>query len=168
MRRSLSLSVLTATISLGAFSGTLPAGRVFTLRNARVACTVAVEGGHLSGDRVELIGGKGERSPRPAVETDAGFALDLMWSDWRPPGKKNNGENPVMLREGDFTFERSDSASGDRGEKDLVLFFAGPERALFLRVTYRLGKDDFYVRRNVAVMDTSGGETASCAVIPPS
>jgi hypothetical protein len=156
MQRSLSLLVLAATMTLGAISATLPPGKLFTLRNARISCSVGVEGGHLSNDRVEVLTGKGDHAPRPAVETDAGFALDLMWSDWRPPGKKNNGENPVTLSERDFTFDRADSASGDRGEKDLMLYFAGPERALFLRVTYRLGKDDFYVRRNVAVMDSAG------------
>ena len=156
MRRPFFLSLIAATMTLGAISATLPAGKLFTLRNARISCSVTVDGGHLSNDRVELLNGKGDHPPRPAIETDAGFALDLMWSDWRPPGKKNNAENPVMLRERDFTFDRADSASGDRGEKDLMLYFAGPERALFLRVTYRLGKDDFYVRRNVSVMDSAG------------
>ena len=156
MRPPLCLLPLAAAITLGAMAGTLPPRQVFTLRNARISCTVAVEGGHLSNDRVEVLTGRAGRTPPAAVETDAGFALDLMWSDWRPPGKKNNAENPVMLREGDFTFDRADSASGDRGEKDLILYFAGPERALSLRVTYRLGKDDFYIRRNVAVMDSAG------------
>ncbi len=156
MRRSLWLSLVAATITLGAFSGTLPARQIFMLRNARISCTVAVEGGHLSYDRVEVLTGKGDHATLPAVETDAGFALDMMWSEWRPPGKKNNAENPVMLKAGDFMFDRADSASGARGDKDLVLYFAGPEGALLLRVTYRLGSDDFYVRRNVAVMDTAG------------
>ena len=154
MRRSLSLLLIAATFTPGAFSGTLPAGSKFSLSNGRISCTVALEGGRLSYDRVELSPPGGHHSPAPAVETDAGFSLDLMWSDWRPPGKKNNAENPVILTAADFTFDRAVSDSGDRGGKDLILYFAGPERALLLRVTYRIEGDDFYVRRSLAVMDS--------------
>jgi hypothetical protein len=156
MRRLLSLSLIAAAFTPGAFSGTLPLERVFTLSNARISCTVVLEGGRLSYDRVEMFGAEGDHPRLPAVETDAGFSLEVMWSDWRPPGMKNNAENPVTLRGGDFMFERADSATGGHGEKDLLLYFAGPDRALHIRLMYRLGPDDFYVRRNVAVMDSTG------------
>ena len=158
MSRSFLLSLLCAAIPLSAFSGSTPERRAFTIANDHLSCTVTTERGHLSSDRVILAGTGDNRVPAaPAsVETDAGFSLDLMWSDWRPPGRKNNGENPVSLTAEDFTLEGADSAHGERGEKILMLSFAGPEGGLRLRVTYALGGGDFYVRRNIAVMDSAG------------
>jgi hypothetical protein len=158
MNRSFLLSLLCAAVPLSAFSGTPPERRVFSLASNRIVCTITTEGGHLSADRVTLAGTGENRAPAalPSVETDAGFSLELMWSDWRPPGRKNNAENPVTLRAEDFMLDRADSARGERGEKMLMLYFSGPERALRVRVTYSLGVGDFYVRRSVAVMDTAG------------
>jgi hypothetical protein len=156
MHRPLCLSLIAAVVALSAHSGMLTPRQAFTLANSRISCRVTLERGHLSGDRVDLLGGKKDRFTLQGVETDAGFTLDIMWSDWRPPGKKNNAENPVSLTAGDFTFDRADSGSAGRGEKDLNLYFRGPERVLQVRVTYRLGAGDFYVRRNVSVMDSAG------------
>jgi len=160
MSRILIPIVLAAAVASSVLSGTPSHREEFTLANSRISCAVTLEGGHIASDRITLAGRKGDRSfpGVRSVETDGGFTLDVMWSDWRPPGKKNNAENPVSLTAGDFTFERADSASVVAGEKDLALYFAGPDLSLFVRVTYRLAGEDFYLRRDVAVMDsTSAG-----------
>jgi hypothetical protein len=154
MPRYIAISLL-AACTLSARAGVSSGPRTFTLSNGRIACTVSIDGGRLSGDRVELPARGGGSLLRRAVETDAGFSLDIMWSDWRPPGKMNNAENPVTLSAGDFTFDRADSGSYGAGGKELSLYFQGPERALQACVTYRVGAHDCYVRRSVAVMDSA-------------
>ncbi len=152
MQRSVATLVLLAAFAPLAFGAAPPSRRSFRLANPVVTCTVILEGGHLVSDIVAL---SGAAHGFPAVETDAGFSLDLMWSDWRFPGADNNAENPVILNARDFTFDRSDTASGPRGGSVLNLYFSGPERALQVRVTYALGAGDMYVRRSVAVADSA-------------
>jgi len=129
----------------------------FTIHNTRLACTVGIQDGHIAFDRVQLLPGPGPTgSAAPAaVETDGNFSLEIAWSDWRPPGAKNNGENPVTLTARDFTFDTATTAPGTRGGSELTLLLAGPDNALSLRVTYALGADDFYVRKTLAVADTA-------------
>ena len=129
----------------------------YSIHNTRLACTVGIRDGHIAFDRLQLLprAGAGE-SAAAAAETDGNFALEITWSDWRPPGAKNNGENPVTLTAKDFTFDSAMTAPGTRGGTELTLLFTGPDNALALRVTYALGAEDFYARKTVAVMDTAG------------
>jgi len=78
-----------------------------------------------------------------------------MWSDWQAPGKENNADNPVVLTKKDFVFTGADSAGGPEDMKELHLFFKGPQRGLALRLTYRLGRQDFYIRRSVELCDST-------------
>ncbi|HTO93130.1 MAG TPA: hypothetical protein VMM80_02120, partial [Bacteroidota bacterium] len=130
----------------------------YSMHNTRLECTVGIQDGHIAFDRLRLLGAAGPAgSATPAaVETDGNFSLEIMWSDWRPPGARNNGENPVTLTGKDFTFDTATTAPGMRGGTELTLLFTGPDNALTLRVTYALGADEFYVRKTIAVMDTSG------------
>lgn len=153
MQRIPVVALLLAAITAAAACGTPQLRRSFTLSGGKLRCTVTLEAGHIVSERLTLTGGTRARASRgePEVETDGGFSLDLMWSDWRPPGKKNNAENPVFLTARDFTFVGADSAPG----KFLRLSFAGPDGALALRVTYAPGAGGFYMRRSVSVMDTA-------------
>ena len=129
----------------------------YVLRNSRLTCTVGVQAGHIVFDRVQLLpaAGSSGSAALPAVETDGNFALDIMWSDWRPPGARNNAENPILLTAKDFTFDTAMTAPGMRGGSELTLLFSGPDHAIMLRVVYALGAEDFYIRKSLALMDTS-------------
>ncbi|HUI09481.1 MAG TPA: hypothetical protein VL221_04085 [Bacteroidota bacterium] len=130
----------------------------FTIHNTVLTCTVGIQEGHLAFDRVLLnpAGGSSSSAELIPVETDGDFALEIMWSDWRPPGAKNNGENPVTLTARDFTFDTASTVPGTRGGTELRLDFTGPDGTIRLRVTYGIGAGDFYVRKTIAVMDSTG------------
>ncbi len=127
--------------------------RTFKLENQRIRCSVQVKAGVLSSDRVEMAGARTGSKQRPSLETDAGFAVDLMYTDWRAPGKQNNADNPVMLRAKDFRLAgfREETTGNSRM---LSLSFAGVDNPLQLSVTYRLDNGSTTVRRKIAVRDT--------------
>ena len=129
------------------------ATRTFVLDNGLIECQVVIAHERLDSDRLTLRDAGGDL--HPSVRTDADFALDIMWSDWQAPGKENNADNPVVLTKKDFVFTGADSAGGPEDMKELHLFFKGPQRGLALRLTYRLGRQDFYIRRSVELCDST-------------
>jgi len=121
---------------------------------------VNFENGQLVSDRLDAqpkwVSQFGTRRT-PSIETDADFALDVMYTDWRAPGKQNNADNPVMLTKKNFTLAKQESKEFAGGTKELSLYFKGNETTIELRMTYRLEPEAFYVRRNIAVIDTVFG-----------
>ena len=127
--------------------------QTFTLDNGVVRCEVEVVGGRLAVDRLTLTGEAGSA----ILETDAGFAVDVMWTSWRAPGKKNNADNPVILDNDDFTFVRTDEKTYECGSKVLSLYFSGNRGSIDLCVKYLLRPDDPTARRKVCLSDTTYG-----------
>ena len=91
------------------------------------------------------------------METDAGFALEVMWTGWRAPGKVNNADNPVTLTAQDFRLEQQEIIELEGDVKQLRLFFKGIDIPIDLCLTYQLEPGAFYIRRKVAVKDSSFG-----------
>ncbi len=146
--------IMAAPLPVGAGEKTEAAQQqTFILDNGVVCCEVEVAGGRLAADRLTLTGVKG----RAVLETDAGFAVDVMWTGWRAPGKKNNADNPVMLGNGDFTFVRADEKTTECGSKVLSLYFSSNRGSIDLCVKYLLRPDDPTVRRRVCLSDTTYG-----------
>jgi hypothetical protein len=131
-----------------------------TIENSKVRCAVAFEYGRLVSDRLDATAAwcaeVGTTTP-PAVETDAGFAIDVMYTDWQAPGKANNADNPVLFTKNDFQLVSDSTTTGGNGTKELSLTFKGKESTIEMLMTYRLEPDAFYVRRNIAVRDTAFG-----------
>jgi hypothetical protein len=131
-----------------------------SLENGKVKCSVNVEEGQLVSDRLEAQTkwidqfGSGQV---PVVETDADFALDLMYTDWEAPGKANNADNLILLTKKDFVLVDQSTKDLAGGAKELALNLKGKQTPFELRIIYQLGADAFYVRRNVAVMDSKFG-----------
>ena len=130
----------------------------FSLENAQVRCTVKIVGGKLISDRLETqngwvstVGGSAS-----AIETNADFAVDLMYTDWNAPGKANNADNLITLTKNSFSFERRETTQLPNGRKELALYFNGIGYLIQLRITYALDSNSFYVRRNIALLDTAG------------
>jgi len=126
-----------------------------TLENNRVKVSVKIENGELVSDRLETVSAWSEKfgsSQIASIETDADFALDVMYTDWQAPEKANNADNPILLTKKDFDLD-STSVNND----SLVLFFRSKESTIDLQVTYRLEPNDFYFRRTIAVRDTAFG-----------
>ena len=142
-----------AAVRAGAETGS--SGQALWLDNGRVSCEVRLENGRLAGDRLAAaIGPDGK--PGDALETDADFCLDVVWTDWRAPGKIDNADNPVRLGKDFFRFDRHEAVAGEGGAQDLVLYFKGRDIPLELRLTYRLAPGDFFVRRRLEVLDPGG------------
>ncbi len=138
--------------------------RRLCLANDLVKFSVILESDRLAGD--ELAAQHGwltEQAERGlSLETDADFGLDIMWTDWRAPGKVDNADNLVVLSKEDFRFEGHRERELPDGGKELEMNFSGRDAPLELRVTFRLEPDSFYVRRKLAVCSdkTPAGETA--------
>ena len=161
--------------------------RTISLQNQQVVLEVELQDGRLAGDRLTSVtsstpNGNAPRDDARIVATNAGFALKIMWTGWRAPGKVHNADNPVLLTARNFEFQgkvdqvgpwlqlpestdQAAAASGGQAEattksrgymgRRMVLFFRGTDNPLELRVTYEMGID-FWVRKRIAVRDTTG------------
>ena len=87
------------------------------------------------------------------VQTDADFALDIMWSGWHAPEKVSNAENPVVLTKEAFRLEHYDVRRLEN-TKELNLFLKGINNSFDLQLTYQLEEKAFYVRRKLAIRDS--------------
>jgi hypothetical protein len=127
------------------------------IENHQVKCVVQVQGSQLLSDRLEVQPAWAAKAggATTAVETDADFAIDLMYTDWEAPGKANCADNLITLTKKNFTFQHQDMREGADGAKELVLYFGGVDHLVQLMVTYRIEPTWFYVKRNIAVCDTA-------------
>ena len=130
-----------------------PQSQTFTIENSVVRCDIRVEDGHLSSDMLTLTGQLGDAS----LVTDAGFAVDVMWTSWRAPGMKYNADNPVILGNSDFKFVRAHETEYECGSKELALFFSSDRGSIDLCVKYLLRPGDPVARRKVVLSDEKHG-----------
>jgi len=128
------------------------------LENSRVKCSVQLEGDQLVSDRLEILPkwASQVRGSPAAIETDADFGLDLMYTDWDAPGKANNADNLILMTKKYFSYVSDETRELSDGTKELALSFKGVGHSIRLCMTYRLGPNAFYVKRNIAVQDSSG------------
>jgi hypothetical protein len=140
---------------------------VFALGNGLVRCSITIKSGALAGDRLEVLpsGVKAKAQPPAAVEADADFAIDVMWTDWQAPGKVNNADNPVVLTKEDFAFRGHTVQELASGAEEVELTFEGRDQPLEVRLDYELEPGAFYVRRRLAVRQGAAPSPAN-AVAP--
>lgn len=144
---------LTASVPAGVVrsgTGTEGSRKTCWLENDQLRCSIFFDGDRLAGERLDgLPAGTGA----PAVETDAGFALELVWTDWQAPGKINNADNPVRFTSENFSLARRETIAMPSGGCGWDLFLQGDGNPLRIRLSYRLEPGDFFIRRQVAVFD---------------
>lgn len=133
--------------------------RVITIQNALITCDLILRSGLPAGER---IAGKPDwivpfGTEVAELTSDGDFAFELMWTGWRAPGRANNADNLVRFSSPDFQFERIQESELPGGVKELRVFFRVKQTRLLLQLVYQLEPDAFYIRRKVAVRDTSGG-----------
>ncbi len=167
MKRRILPAAIAAVIGVGLLSAAIPAPQpanaegvtTLSLENGVIRCSIQIENGAFRSERLDLMPGTplwSEPPPPPAIGMDADFAIDVMFTDWSAPGKIDNADNPVLLTKKDFVIVSSEPRA-DGGAKELTLEFAGVNHPIELRVTYRLEPDAFYVKRSLAVRDTTSG-----------
>jgi hypothetical protein len=88
-------------------------------------------------------------------ETDGGFGMEIMWTDWQAPPFFNNAENPARFTGADFHVARWEIRELEKGEKELDLHLAGTMMQLLARRSYRLAPGRPYVRFGLALADTT-------------
>jgi hypothetical protein len=153
------ISIIFLSTSINLISQSI-APNTFILENSKVKCTVRIEKNQIISDRLETQSKWEEQvgsNNTAAIETDADFAIDVMYTDWSAPGKINNADNPVMLTKKDFYLVNQIKKAEEKNYQELVFDFKGKETSIELRITYQLFPEAFYVKRNIAVMDTVFG-----------
>jgi len=132
--------------------------RSLSLENPHVKLSVRIENDRLLSDRLEVQPQWASQvaGAEASIETDADFALDVMFTDWNAPGKANNADNLILMTKERFSLLSHDQRELAGGAKELSLTFKGIGHSIRLVLTYRLEPHAFYVKRNVAVEDSSG------------
>jgi hypothetical protein len=153
---------LSLLITLGAVTATGQSKekKEYRLENEKLHFSIVVTDSQIVSDRLEVTRDWARENGNrvgAVVETDADFSVDLMYTDWQAPGKANNADNELLLTKKDFILIDAQTVPLPDGGQSVVLTFRGNETTLLARITYRLGKDDFIVRRNLALMDSSFG-----------
>ncbi|MDZ7339038.1 MAG: alpha-galactosidase [candidate division KSB1 bacterium] len=132
-----------------------PAERVVVLRNECLACSLTVRGGVLVGETISAepvwLGLHGARSLR--LQGDGDFAVELFWTDWSAPGKRDNADNEVTISAGVLQSVSCDTATLADGTREAKLLFKHVHSSLQVLLTYQLPPARPYVRRQVAVSD---------------
>ncbi|MHB1921668.1 MAG: alpha-galactosidase [Chitinophagaceae bacterium] len=133
--------------------------QIFSLHNSMVDQRVVIRKGQLGGD--ELIGKKAWLSKfggsQDGFFTDGDFALKMMWTGWRAPGKTFNADLRVVFTKKDYRLTSHQFRQGQKGATDLDLFFSpiNPENTIQLKITYSLKPGKFYARRKISILDST-------------
>ncbi len=129
-----------------------------TLQNEHIRLTVQVRQGHIKSEKITALQDQNAffNGVLPVLQSDGDFALNVMWTDWQAPGKKNNAENPALLTKNDFRMVHSKNTI-QNGIKELVIEFKGKNIPLIATLTYRLAPGDFFIKKQLSVRDTTYG-----------
>lgn len=129
----------------------------FKLENGKILYTMTVENGAIKAEELKRPSKSGVDHGFSALRGAGGFALELMWTDWRAPGKANNADNLASLTDKDFILDRAEKG-GTAGEtEEWRLFFKGKDWiSLELCLKVRLEPGAFFVKRQLLVSDPAG------------
>ena len=128
------------------------------LQNGRVILKVAVGGPNVLHQTLSI--------DSAVVESDGDFGLDVMYTDWQAPGKANNAENPVLFTKADFVPVSSTVRDLPSGSKELTIFMKARETTFIVALTYLLDEKATYIKRKIAVEDTTFGHHFLRSLIP--
>jgi len=169
MRFSPLLTVLVLVITCG--SGWCPGqdarvtvteiapGQAFRLENGRLRCDLRWENGRLVAEQLTRLPAADAPAgaPTPGWADDGGFALEVTWTGWQAPGRRNNAENPVTFTAADFRLERWQADPPGPGPREVRLFLTGYQHPLQACLVYRLGPEDDWIRRRLEIRDPGRG-----------
>jgi len=129
------------------------------LSNSKISYTLIIDGNVIVSDKLETQKKWSRQfSNNSAVEfkTDGGFAFNVMYSDWRAPGKQNNADNPVTLDKTLFSFQKYGIKNNNDGSKEITLHLKGIGISPEVTIKLLLGLNDFYLRKKIAISDSAG------------
>ncbi len=126
----------------------------YKLENDKLRCLISFENDQLAYD---LLENKNGDEPEQ-LKTDADFTLDLMWTGWRPPGKMNNAENPLLLSKKDFRLLNQQEIAHAEGGTETHFILQGINSPFQLKLIYKIKPGWFYVKKKIAICDTIFGK----------
>jgi hypothetical protein len=131
--------------------------KYFNLRNDKIECVIVMNQAQIESDILKILPEWNAKygTNSDSIKTDANFSLEVMYTDWYAPGKINNADNPIKFSKKDFKFERYELMEISNNTKELIFFLKGIGFPLQLKISYRLESDKFYVRRKIALSDTT-------------
>ncbi len=150
MKHFLSLAVaLVMAVSVWAQTET------YTLENGKIAYSLSFRDGIISGDTLRTLESWAQQNDSHpfAIVTDADFSIDIFWTGWSAPGKKQNADNDVHFTKKDFILD-SVSISRVHGGQKAEFFFKPEGHHLLLAMTYFLPDSAFYIRKKLTIRDT--------------
>jgi len=127
------------------------------LSNHKIMYTVTIDGKNLFSDKVETqkAWSADFKNSVSGIETGGGFAFDVMYTDWRAPGKQNNADNPALLDKSFFEYTKYEIKNLDNDVKELIISFKGKDISLQAEAHYKLAASDFYIRKKITISDTA-------------
>lgn len=136
-----------------------PQLKKYEIGNGKITCTVSVLDGKLVSEVLEAKPGwlPGGKKYRHKIKTDGNFGIDVQWTDWQAPGKVQNADNPVVLTSKHFKMTDATPPVQGSGTQMMILVFKSPDHSLEARLTYKLEKGDFFIKRRLDVRDTKKG-----------
>jgi hypothetical protein len=93
--------------------------QIFILSNSKVSQQTVVQHQQIQSDVLSAYANwlqQYQNSKPYSVYTDADFSVELMWTDWRAPGKDFNGDLQVTLSKKDFVFQQYEWTSLPNGK----------------------------------------------------
>lgn len=154
MRRVFIKSIVIIGCMLVFLSATEKKTTSYKLENRFVTLSVDIKDGILNGEKIVFNKDYNSKYNSSAIyESDGGFKIECVWTDWRAPGKNNNGEVELTLDKNAFELQHKNEIS-DPKYRALELFFFDKEKELNVKITYKLDNDNYYVRRKIMVFDT--------------
>lgn len=154
---TLSISILSIRVAAAATQenapGTAKIKQEINLKNDKISCSIFFHNGQLESESIEILPGwTGSAFPHK-IELDGDFAVDVQWTDWTAPGEFHNAANPVLLTKKHFKLVESRKIDQNPDEPGWILTFKNDDIPLDIRLTYKLEKDAFYVKRQLSVRD---------------
>lgn len=132
---------------------------LFRLSNDKISYQIEIQDNHLIKELLESsppwIAVTGTHPLQ--IKQDGNFLLDVMWTGWRAPGKLHNADNAALFSKKNFRLTGHESSDIARGGKELHLFFTGQDNTFEIRLSYQMEEGAFFVKRKLAVRDTTFG-----------
>ncbi len=120
------------------------------LKNNLVKFTPVIKQGQLYSENLSFT----NDTITETIHTNGDFSFSIVWTDWLPPGKHNNGENPILLTKKDFEFDSYTVKTLTNQTKLIRTLYHGINHHLQLAITYQIQPDKYYIKRKVAIRDT--------------
>jgi len=123
-----------------------------SISNRKVTLSVTVKSTSLLADTLKWNSPNRFGTMPDKLITDAGFAIDLIYTGWIAPRMQNNSQNRLLLTQKDFEVKDSKAEKFENGSR-IVISLKSKSTTISAKIVYTLDNDKFYVRKAITVYD---------------